>query len=240
MIDRRIAPVPQLVTVVLESLTEVVQQGPRFVASGARQAVLARKRRNTVGLLYARQEKCQRKQLQPDLFQIHSLISSQRLVSGTTVAKGAQPLTCITNPNLYCGQLLSKRSRALFMKRLPIPLGVCLWNKLVSHSINSAEKCRTLRIALDLLSQFRDAVIHGAIAGTRSFWPQGTDQPSARHDNFRPGDEEFQDLELLQREAHRLIGAREFHLSEIQKDLSKVRTLINSPDGKIGHIPLRG
>jgi len=110
--------------------------------------------------------------------------------------------------------------------------------KLVAHPVNSSKVDWVLRIVLDLLPQFRDAIIDGAVAGPLPFWPDGAYQPSARNDDFWPQNQELQHLELSKCQADRLIATTEFHFFEIQGDLAEPRNLTNSVDLRICHVQL--
>src|ERR1700683_2687364 len=68
--------------------------------------------------------------------------------------------------------------------------------KLVANPVNSSKIDGALRIVLDLLPQFRDAVIYSAVIGPLPSWPDGAYQPLARNDDFWPRDQELQHFEL--------------------------------------------
>jgi hypothetical protein len=43
--------------------------------------------------------------------------------------------------------------------------------------VHGPKKNRAVRIALDLLAQFGNAVVDRAMAGALPFWPKGADKP---------------------------------------------------------------
>lgn len=98
-----------------------------------------------------------------------------------------------------------------------------LRNKFVSDPMHGQEMFWMSGILLDLLPQSRDVVVNRAITGALPLRPDGGDQLLARDYDFRPGYEEFQHFELLQRQAQKLIAPAELHLAEIQGDLAETR-----------------
>ena len=103
-----------------------------------------------------------------------------------------------------------------------------LRNKLVADSVNGPKKNGAIRIALDLPSQFRNAIVHSAETGALPLWPDGIDQLLARDDDLWSGNQELENFEFLESYVNRLIGATELHFSEIQRDLTELRDLTNS------------
>jgi hypothetical protein len=117
--------------------------------------------------------------------------------------------------------------------------GVFLRDKFVADSVNGSDKDRTVRIALDFLPQLRDTVINGAVTGTLSLGPRGTDEPAARNNYLRPANEKLQHFELAKSDLHRLAGATEFHSPEIQGNISELRPLTDAPGLKVCHFQVR-
>jgi hypothetical protein len=99
--------------------------------------------------------------------------------------------------------------------------------------VNGSDKDGTVRIILDFLPQLRDAIIHGAVTGTLSLGPRGTDEPLTRNNHLRSANEKLQHLELPKSDLNRPAGTAKFHLSEIQGHLPEFRYLIDGFDLKI-------
>jgi hypothetical protein len=99
--------------------------------------------------------------------------------------------------------------------------------------MNGSNKDGTVGITLNLLSQLGDAVVYRSITGPLALWPRGTHQPLAGNYNLGPGDQKFKHFELSQSDLNRLTAATEFHGSEIQGNISKLRHLIDASDVKI-------
>ena len=108
--------------------------------------------------------------------------------------------------------------------------------KLVANPVNSSKIDGALWIVLDLLPQFRDAVVYSAVISPLPLWPDGAYQPLARNDDFRPRNQELQHLELSKCQADRSIATTEFHFFEIQGDLAELRNLTNSVHLRICHV----
>jgi len=111
-----------------------------------------------------------------------------------------------------------------------------LGNKLVPHPVNRPKEHRAARIRLDFLPQFCNAVVYCSVAGPSPLWPDRADQFLPRDHNFGSGNKKSQHLELLQSESYRLIGATEFHPSEIKKDLAELRPCKTFSGNKVGHL----
>jgi hypothetical protein len=110
-----------------------------------------------------------------------------------------------------------------------------LRNKLVSNPVNGSYQYGAVRVVLDFLPQLGDAVVHCAVTGTPSFWPHGNYQFLTRNDDPWSGHQELQHFEFPEGQTNRLIGATEFHLSEIQGELAKLSRVSNWAELHIGH-----
>src|SRR5215469_6959417 len=91
-------------------------------------------------------------------------------------------------PTIVCLMFLQKLPPsycllALLGELLPDRMGVFLRNKLVPDPVNRPKEYRTVRIDLDLLSQFRDAVVYRSVTGALPFWPRRADQLLAGNDH---------------------------------------------------------
>jgi hypothetical protein len=110
-----------------------------------------------------------------------------------------------------------------------------LRNKFVTNSVDGLNERRMIRIVLDFLSQFRDAVVHGAITGALLFWPDGTDKLLSGQDDPRSGNQEFEQLELLKRQGNRLVRTTQLHFLEVETELSEFGRLAGSAWPDLGH-----
>jgi len=110
--------------------------------------------------------------------------------------------------------------------------------KFVAHAVNGANQDGTVRIVLDLLAQFRNAIVHSAVTGALPLWPRGTNQLLARDNDPRAQYQKLQNLEFPECQPHNLIGAMEFHPLEIQREIPELRRLTRFSDRKIFHADL--
>lgn len=99
--------------------------------------------------------------------------------------------------------------------------------------MNGSNKDGTVGITLYLLSQLRDAVVHGSITGALAFGPRGTYEPLARDDNLWPGNEKLQHFELPESDLNRAARTTELHFPEVQGNLPELRHLTDASDLKI-------
>jgi hypothetical protein len=113
-------------------------------------------------------------------------------------------------------------------------------NKFVANSVNGLNKSGTVRIVLDFLSQSHDAIVDSAATGAFPVRPQGGDESLARYDNSRPGNQELQHFELPNSQPNWLISPTKLHLWKIQEEFPKLRSLTNSTQLKIDHVPVCG
>jgi len=103
-----------------------------------------------------------------------------------------------------------------------------LRNKFVANSVDGLNEYRLIRIVLDFLAQFRNAVVHCAITRALPFWPDGTDKLLARQDHPRPGNQKFEQLELLKSQCNRLVSTTQLHFPEVERELAEFGRLASS------------
>jgi hypothetical protein len=76
-------------------------------------------------------------------------------------------------------------------------IGSVLGNELVTDPVNGSKVDWTLRIALDFLAQFCDAIVYRAVTSPLPPWPYSAYEFLPRDHNFRSRNKELQHFELL-------------------------------------------
>jgi hypothetical protein len=98
-------------------------------------------------------------------------------------------------------------------------------HKFVPNTANRTNEDGAIRIALNLLPQLRNAIVHRSITGTFPLWPRRENEFLARNHDSGPRHQKFKNLKLAQRELNNLTGAAEFHLLKVQRAVTKLRDL---------------
>ena len=110
-----------------------------------------------------------------------------------------------------------------------------LRNKFVANSVDGLNEYGLIRIGLDFLPQFRNAVVHCAMTGALPFWPDRTDKLLPGEDNPRPGNQELEQLELLKSQRNRLVRTTQLHFLEVETELAEFGRLAGSAWLGLGH-----